>query len=100
MPYLLERHKVRDYARGGRPSTGTPRAERPPDAAGRVFRNTDDPNEVVALFEWEALEGAWRRIGSATLGRKFEEAGSPGDGANRALPPRRGIRADLRAIGR
>jgi hypothetical protein len=33
---------------------------------------------VVVLFEWDSLESARRRIESATLGRKFEEAGVSG----------------------
>ena len=57
------------------------------DAAGRevagcrgsrVFRNAEDPEEVVVLFEWDSLESARRRIESATLSRKFEEAGVSG----------------------
>jgi hypothetical protein len=33
---------------------------------------------VVVLFEWDALERARKRIESATLSRKFEEAGVSG----------------------
>ena len=79
MPYLLERHKVHDYARW--------RAVFDADAAGReaagcrgarIFRNADDPEEVVILFEWDTLERSRQRIESATLGREFEEAGVSG----------------------
>jgi hypothetical protein len=41
----------------------------------RIFRNAEDPQEVVVLFEWDSLESARRRIESATLSRKFVEAG-------------------------
>ena len=79
MPYLLERHKVHDYTRW--------RAVFDADAAGReaagcrgarIFRNADDPEEVVVLFEWDGQERARQRIESATLGREFEEAGVSG----------------------
>ena len=70
MPYLLERHKVHDYARwrtvfdadaAGREAAGC--------RGARIFRNADDPEEVVVLFEWDTLERARQRIESATLGR-------------------------------
>ena len=79
MPYLLERHKVHDYARW--------RAVFDADAAGReaagcrgarIFRYADDPEEVVFLFEWDPLQRARQRIESATLGQEFEEVGVSG----------------------
>jgi hypothetical protein len=33
---------------------------------------------VVVLFEWDSLESTRRRIDSATLSRKFDEAGVSG----------------------
>jgi len=79
MTYLLERHKVRDYDRW-RAVFDADAADR--EAAGcrgaRVFRNADDPEEVVVLFEWDGQERARQRIESATLGQKFEEAGVSG----------------------
>ena len=71
MPYLLERHKVRDYDRwrevcdadvSGREAAGCRRA--------RIFRNAEDPERVMVLFEWDGLESARRRIESATLTRE------------------------------
>ena len=76
MPYLLERHKVHDYVRwravfdadtAGREAAGC--------RGARIFRNADDPEEMVVLFEWDTLERARQRIESATLGRELEEAG-------------------------
>ncbi len=76
MPYLLERHKVQDYERW-RQVFGADADGR--EAAGcrgaRIFRNADDPQEVIVLFEWDSLESARQRIESATLSQKFEEAG-------------------------
>ena len=79
MPYLLELHKVGDYGRW-REVFDADAAGR--EAAGcrgtRIFRNAEDPEEVVVLFEWDGLESARRRIESATLSRKFDEAGVSG----------------------
>lgn len=79
MPYLLERHKVRDYDRW-REVFDADAAGR--DAAGcrgaRIFRDADDPEEVIVLFEWDDLESARGRIESATLRQKFAEAGVSG----------------------
>ena len=79
MPYLLERHKVDDYARW-REIFDADAANR--EAAGcrgvRIFRNAQDREEMVILFEWDSLERARRRIESAELRGKFEEAGVSG----------------------
>jgi heme-degrading monooxygenase HmoA len=79
MPYLLELHKVSDYDRW-REVFAADAAGR--EAAGcrgtRIFRNAEDPEEVVVLFAWDGLESARRRIESATLSRKFDEAGVSG----------------------
>jgi heme-degrading monooxygenase HmoA len=73
MPYLLERHEVRNFDRWrevfdaeGRKAAGC--------RGARVFRNAENPQQVVVLFEWNSLENARRRIESATLSRKFDEA--------------------------
>jgi hypothetical protein len=79
MPYLLERHQVRDYARWREVFDAD--AEGRKDAgcrAARIFQNADDAQEVVVPFEWDSLERARRRIESATLEREFEEAGVSG----------------------
>ena len=41
------------------------------------MRNAEDPQEeeVVVLLEWDSLQSARRCMESATLRRKFEEAG-------------------------
>jgi heme-degrading monooxygenase HmoA len=75
MTYLFERHKVRDFDWWRGCSTPTLRAG---CRGARIFRNAEDPQEVVVLFEWDSLESARRRIESATLSRKFEKAGVSG----------------------
>jgi hypothetical protein len=52
MPYLLERHKVRDYDKwravfdedtDNRAASGS--------RGARIFRSADDPSELMVLFE-------------------------------------------------
>ena len=77
--YLLERHKVQDYDRWRKVFDGDAAGREAAGCRGaRVFRSADDPNEVVVLFEWDGLESARQRIESATLSRKFGEAGVGG----------------------
>jgi quinol monooxygenase YgiN len=79
LPYLLERHQVRDYSRWREVFDADVEGRKKAGCRGaRVFRNADNPEEVVVLFEWDSLEKARRRIESATLERKFEEAGISG----------------------
>ena len=76
MPYLFERHRVRDYARWREVfDADTENREAAGCRGARIFHNTEDPEEVVVLFEWDSLERARRRIESARLKEKFEEAG-------------------------
>jgi len=79
MPYLLERHKVRDYDKwravfdedsDNRAASGSRGAQ--------IFRSADDPSELMVLFEWESMEMARRRIESKAVSQKFEEAGVAG----------------------
>ena len=79
MPYLFERHKVRDYAHWREVfDADTENREAAGCRGARIFRNAEDPEEVVVLFEWDSLEWARRRIESAGLHEKFEEAGVSG----------------------
>jgi heme-degrading monooxygenase HmoA len=79
MPYLLERHKIGDFARWREVfDSDAPNRESAGCRGARVFRNAEDPEEVVVLFEWDSLERARRRIESAGLAQEFEEAGVSG----------------------
>jgi heme-degrading monooxygenase HmoA len=79
MPYLFERHKVRDYARWREVfDADTENREAAGCRGARIFRNAEEPEEVVVLFEWDSLERARRRIESARLKEKFEEGGVSG----------------------
>ena len=79
MPYLLVRHKVEDYARW-RPIYDEHAATRKAGgasgtAAGRVFRNAADPNELVILLEWDDLEKARQFAQSEDLRQTMQRAG-------------------------
>jgi heme-degrading monooxygenase HmoA len=76
MPSMLVRHKVHDYARwktifdehgATRQASGS--------RGGRLFRNADDPNEVVAIFEWDDLEKARQLAQSDDLRETMQRAG-------------------------
>lgn len=76
MQYVLIRHKVGDYAKwkvmfdehgATRKASGS--------KGGRLFRNADDPNEVVVLFEWDDIEKARAFVQSEDLGQTMKRAG-------------------------
>jgi heme-degrading monooxygenase HmoA len=79
MPYLFEKHKVRDYVRWRKVFDADTKNREAAGCRGvRIFRNAEDPEEVVVLFEWDSLERARRRIESARLGEVFDKAGVSG----------------------
>lgn len=76
MPYVLIRHKVRDYEKWKtmfdehgsiRKISGS--------RGGRLFRNADDPNEVVTLFEWDDMKKARGFAQSEDLRQTMQRAG-------------------------
>ena len=76
MPYLLIRHKVKDYERW-KPRFDEHAATRKASGSksGRLFRSSENPNEIVALFEWDDLELAQRFSQSENLRAVMQEAG-------------------------
>lgn len=76
MPYLLIRHKVKDYERWKRhfdEHAATRKAGG--SKKGRLYRNAEIPNEVIALFEWDDLAQARRFSESEHLRAVMQEAG-------------------------
>jgi hypothetical protein len=61
MPYLLVRQKFEDYKRW-KPIFDEQGATRQQNGGqgGTLYRNADDPDEAVILFEWNNLENARR----------------------------------------
>jgi quinol monooxygenase YgiN len=79
MAYLLVRHTAEDYSKwrpvfddheGMRKAGGSKSA--------RVFRNADNPNEIVLLMEWDDVENARRFASSDDLRQAMERAGVVG----------------------
>jgi heme-degrading monooxygenase HmoA len=74
--FVLIRHKVQDYAKW-KPSFDEHGATR--KAAGskgaQLFRSADNPNEVIALMEWDQLKNARQFTQSQDLKKAMEKAG-------------------------
>ncbi len=79
MPYLLIRHKVKDYATW-RPifDAHAPARATAGSLGGVLFQSSDDPNEVVVLFEWDSPENARAFAGLQELRETMERAGVTG----------------------
>lgn len=47
----------------------------------RLFRSSEDPNELVMLFEWDSVENAHRFLEESDLRDVMQEAGVVGEPA-------------------
>ena len=76
MPQLLVRHKVADYGKW-KPAFDAHAATQKAAGltGGRLFRNADDPQEIVILFEANDLAAARGFVQSADLKETMESAG-------------------------
>ncbi|OGF53104.1 MAG: cyclase [Candidatus Fraserbacteria bacterium RBG_16_55_9] len=76
MPYVLVRHKVTNYA-SWKTVFDQDGATRQANGSqgGRLFRNAQDPNEVVILLEWSDLEKARQFTQSQDLRETMRKAG-------------------------
>ena len=79
MPYMLVRHKLKDYAKWY-PMYADHAAARKAGGCreARVFRNLDKPDEIVVLCERDRLENARKFTQSPDLGTTMERAGVAG----------------------
>ncbi len=77
MPYMLIRHTVADYEKW-KPVFDAHQAVRKPAGGkgGQLFRNADNPNETLVLFEWDNLQNARKFTLSEDLHKTIEKAGS------------------------
>ena len=76
MPYVLIRHKVRNFAKW-KPAYddhGTTRKKAGSKGA-HLFRNVDKPNETVILFKWNRLDTARKFVKSRNLRAAMKQAG-------------------------
>ena len=76
IPYLLVRHKVEDYAKwksvfdehgATRRTSGS--------KGGHLFRNADNPKELVILLEWDDLTKTRQFASSEDLRQAMQRAG-------------------------
>ena len=76
MPYILIQHRVEDYAKW-KPVFDEHGATRKAKGSkgGHLFRNADDPNELVILFEWDNMEKARQFVQSADLRQAMQRSG-------------------------
>ncbi len=76
MSYVMFRTKVEDYAswRQMYDEHGATRLEGG-SKGGQVFRNADDPNEVVILLQWDSHENARKFTESDDLKEAMQRAG-------------------------
>jgi len=45
----------------------------------RLFRGTDDPNDITMLFEWDSVENARRFLEESDVRERMDELGVIGD---------------------
>jgi antibiotic biosynthesis monooxygenase (ABM) superfamily enzyme len=76
MPYVLVRHKIEDYAKW-KPVFDEDAAARKPGGSqgGQLFRNANDPNEILIIFQWDTLDNAQKFVQSPQLAAKMQQAG-------------------------
>ena len=76
MPFLLVRHKVKSFA-NWKPAFDEHDLARQAmgSLGGRLFRNIDDPNEVLILLEVQDLAKAREFAGSEELKQVMQRAG-------------------------
>jgi quinol monooxygenase YgiN len=76
MPYMLVRHKVADYAKWKPVYDGHAATRKASGSKGaHLFRNADNLNEIVLLFEWDDLSNARRFAQSEDLMKTMQKAG-------------------------
>ncbi len=76
MAYLMFRGKVKDYEKW-KPVFDElgPKRKEYGAKGGYLYRNADDPNELVVFMEWESVEKARKWAFSEYVTRAFEAGG-------------------------
>jgi heme-degrading monooxygenase HmoA len=76
MPHMLVRHKVEDYAKWKPIYDQHASTRRASGSKGaHLFRNVDNPNEIIILFEWDDLSKARNFARSEDLIKTMKKAG-------------------------
>lgn len=73
---MLVRHKVKDYEKW-KPVFDEHAAMRKTGGCkgGRLFRNTDNPNETIIIWKWDTIENARKFAKSEDLEKVMQKAG-------------------------
>jgi heme-degrading monooxygenase HmoA len=76
MQYVLIIHKIEDYDKW-RPVFDENMTNRKNNGSkeAHVFRNADNPNEIVILYEWDNLDNAKQFFESQDIKTKMQSAG-------------------------
>ena len=76
MPYLLVRHTVKDYEKW-KPffDEHQPTRQKSGSKGGHIYRNSQNPNELIIIFEWDTLDNARKFAESSDLQKQMEKAG-------------------------
>ena len=76
MAYLIIRHKVTDYATWKTAFDGHSAARAAGGSrGGQLYRNASNPNEMIAVFEWDSLDNARQFAQSDNLRETMQRAG-------------------------
>ena len=76
MPFILVKQTIKDYAKW-KPlfdKHGSTR-KKSGSKGGRLYRNSQNPNEIVVIMEWDAIDNARKFTESADLREIMEKAG-------------------------
>jgi hypothetical protein len=93
MPYVLIQHQIKDYSVFEAVFVGdAERRRRGGSKGGKLFRNRDDPGNLVGLFEWDDVEKARAFAESYELREAVQWAGD-------ATPPRATVPEDVFEVG-
>ncbi|MBA4313524.1 MAG: cyclase [Chlorobiaceae bacterium] len=79
MSYVLVRHNVEEFSKWKSLYDKHSETRKAGGSKGaRVFRNANNPNEAVLLFEWNDIENARKFTQSDDLRQRMQEAGVTG----------------------
>ncbi len=79
MAYILVHHKVEDYNKFKPVFDGHALARSQGGSrGGKIFRSTNDPNELFVLLEWDSLQNAQKFAQSDSTKEAMKNAGVVG----------------------
>lgn len=76
MVYVLIRHRIEDFGKWKIVfNENSAVREAGGSKGGRLFRNIDNPNEVIIIFKWDSIENARKFTESEELKKRMQKAG-------------------------